>query len=35
MPYELLNWKPKSPSIKTTWQEIEKILNELEGEDNV
>lgn len=34
MPYELLNWKPKLPPITTTWQEMEKILKELEGEDN-
>lgn len=34
MPYELLDWKPKLPPIKTTWQEVEEILEELVGEDN-
>ena len=32
MPYELLDWKPKLPPIKCTWQEIEKELKELVGE---
>lgn len=33
MPFELLNWKPKLPLIKATWQEIKEVLKELVGED--
>lgn len=34
MPLELLNWKPKLPPIKATWQEIKEVLKEMVSEDN-